>query len=553
VRSGRPRDAAIPVALMVVAALWRLLLLGRVYTNIDSDQAVIGVMAYHIQAGHHPLMYAGQPYQGSLEAYAAALLFVLCGASDWTLRLPVLVCAVLFVGAVYALGATLYGRRVAAVSAAVVALGPGALLYYGDVTGFGYIEVLLLGTILLILQARHPDPRARPVGVALAAGLVAGLGAWIEPLMAVYLLPLGVAEAWALLTVRRGPFAPLARARSLATTVLGLAIGGAPLLAYNLHHRWATLSYLVASGGQRVDHLAAAVRLATESLPVLLGLAVPTSNHGVFTHLVARYPAQHVVGVVVGVYLLGRLVRALPRRIAALRASRPRTGEQLAGQPVRPGQPHDGVLALFIASCLLVVLGTHFVTGDSAIDTARYLLPLYTATPLVVDLVWPRRPRRRATLRATLTLGTLLATNMALAVAIPQDLAPRGPVASLVRTLEARGARVVYTNYWLCYQLTFESRGRVRGIPVNGVTLARVRVLDDLDVAARTPAARLAWAFVAGAPGERRFQRLLRQTQTRAEQTRWANLVIYDHLSRPLRAHGPYEHAGAPWFEATQP
>ena len=53
----------------------------------------------------------------------------------------------LFVGAVYALGATLYGRRVAAISAVVVALGPGALLYYGDVTGFGYIEVMLLGTL----------------------------------------------------------------------------------------------------------------------------------------------------------------------------------------------------------------------------------------------------------------------------------------------------------------------------------------------------------------------------------------------------------------------
>ena len=319
-RDGRTRLTiyGLPLALMAVAAVWRLWLLGHVYTNVDSDQAIIGVMAYHIQAGHHPLMYAGQPYQGSLEAYAAALLFALCGASDWTLRLPVLACAVLFVGAVYALGATLYGRRVAAISAVVVALGPGALLYYGDVTGFGYSEVMLLGTLLLVLQARHPDPRAMPLRVALVMGLVAGLGAWIEPLMAEYLLPLGLAYARPLLTIRRGPCARMAPARPLAAIALGAIVGGAPLLAYNLRHHWATLSYLVAQGGQRVDHLGAVTRLMTESLPVLLGLAVPNSNHGAFISLSARYPVQRAVGVAAGLYLLGRFVPALPRRIAAL-------------------------------------------------------------------------------------------------------------------------------------------------------------------------------------------------------------------------------------------
>jgi len=152
-----------------------------------------------------------------------------------------------------------------------------------------------------------------------------------------------------------------------------------------------------------------------------------------------------------------------------------------------------------------------------------------------------------------LILGALVATNMALAQAIPQDLAPRGPVGSLIRALEAQGVRVVYTNYWISYQLTFESHERVRGIPINGLRLARVRMLGDLDVAAATPGRGLAWAFAADAPGVRSFQRLLRRTRTRADHIRWANLVIYDHLSRPVRAAGPYENAGAPWFEETPP
>jgi len=80
----------IPVVLMGAAALFRVLLLGTVFTNVDSDQAIVGVMADHIRAGQHPLVYYGQPYQGSLEAAAAAPLCARFGANDWTLRLPVL-------------------------------------------------------------------------------------------------------------------------------------------------------------------------------------------------------------------------------------------------------------------------------------------------------------------------------------------------------------------------------------------------------------------------------------------------------------------------------
>jgi len=243
---------------------------------------------------------------------------------------------------------------------------------------------MLLGALLLILQARHPDPHALPLRVALVMGLVAGLGAWIEPLMAEYLLPLGL-YAWPLLTPPRSLHARMSPARPLTALALGAVVGGAPLLAYNLQHRWATLSYLVAQSGQRVDHLASVTRLMTESLPVLLGLAVPNSNHGAFVSLSARYPVQRAVGIVAGLYLLGRLVPALPRRIAALLTDQPVADESSSRQTPRARKLRDGALALFAASGLLFFLGTHFGVGDSAIDTARYLLPLYTATPLVAS------------------------------------------------------------------------------------------------------------------------------------------------------------------------
>ncbi len=551
-RATPPRAAGwmIPVLLMGAAALFRILLLGTVFTNVDSDQAIVGVMADHIRAGQHPLVYYGQPYQGSLEAAAAALLCALFGTNDWTLRLPVLLCAVLFVGAIYALGARLYGRRVAALSALVVAFGPGMLLYYGDVTGFGYGEVALLGTALLILQARYPDARRLPGAAALAMGLLAGCGVWTEPLMGEYLPALGVAYLLPLLSDHRVPRGWSAVARAGTGVAVGFLIGCAPLLLYNLRHHGATLSYLFPPGQPRDDHLALVQRQVTESLPILLGLAIPNPNHAVFAHMAARYPIRYAVGVGVGVYLLGRLLLGLPRRVAAL--ARPPRMEEGAAAVVQD-EPRDGALALVGVTCLLCFALTHSGTGDSAIDTARYLFPLYTLTPLALHLALPRRPRRAAPLLAALLIGGLLVAAVPLTLATPQTLAPRRPIGALIRVLEARGVRVVYLNYWLAYQLSFESHERVLGIPVDGLRLARVRVPGDLTVAARTPAGGLAWIFPAGSQGEQSFRQLLAWTRTRARRTPWANLAIYHHAARPLRPSGPYQFAGTGWFEDTPP
>jgi len=466
-----------------------------------------------------------------------------------------LACAVLFVGAIYALGARLYGRRIAALSALVVAFGPGMLLYYGDVTGFGYSEVALLGTALLILQARYPDARRLPGAAALAMGLLAGCGVWTEPLMAEYLPALGVAY---LLPLRCGPRVPRggsALARAGAGVAVGFLIGCAPLLLYNLRHHGATLSYLFPPGQPRDDHLALIQRQLTESLPILLGLAIPNPNHAVFAHLAARYPVRYAIGAGAGVYLLGRLLLVLPRRVAALaRAPRKEGGATTEGAgAVGQDEPRDGALALVGATCLLCFALTHSGTGDSAIDTARYLFPLYTLTPFALHLALPRRPRRAAPLLAALLIGGLLVAAVPLTLATPQTLAPRRPIGALIRVLEARGVRVVYLNYWLAYQLSFESHERVLGIPVDGLRLARVRVPGDLTVAARTPAGGLAWIFPAGSQGERRFRQLLARTRTRARRTRWANLAIYDHAARPLRPSGPYQFAGTGWFEDTSP
>ncbi len=542
-------------ALMLLALMFRIAVMRAVYPYVDSDGAIIGLMAYHIQAGGWPLLYDGQPYQGSLEAYLAALAFRLWGAGDFTLEVPALAFSVGFVGAVYALGATLYGRRTAVLSALFIALGPSLLIFHSTAAGYGYIEVMVCGTILLLLTARYPDLRTIPRPVALAAGVLAGVGLWMEPLMAEYLLPAVLAYLLVLFAAwRAAPLAGWAAAlRALAAAAAGTVVGAAPLLLYNLNNHSATLAYLYRNG-RGGDHLAVAVRLVTQALPIVLGLAVPHSQSDVAARLARVHSAPYLMGLVGGAYILGRLILGpvgLPRRIASLlhvpegsltvSTPSPYVPERSPLALSASAPQRDGALALFAISCLLFFVLSRFGAGASSTSLPRYLLPLYTITPLVVDMLVPRPWRRGTNSVALLTVGMLCLTGLTLTIESHGNERARRSITGLIPVLRKEGVRTAYTNYWVAYRLSFESQGRIVGIPVNGSRLARVRIAADLALADRTAANHLAWIVYRDSSGEHNLLRLLRRGHMHAHRVAWEGLVIYDHFSRPLRAVGPYQ------------
>src|SRR6185437_13369519 len=211
---------------MIVAAAYRITLLATTFTRLDADQAIVGLMAFHIQAGDRPVFFYGQPYQGSVEAYGAALFFRLFGAGAWTARLPTLLFSIAFVGAVYWLGRLLYGPYIALLSALFLALGPLILISASTACGFGYIEVMVCGTLLFLLLSRYPDLRSMPIPVGLVCGLLSGFGLWTQPLMVEYMLPAGIALAARLSYENGGGGRRIAL--SLGALLLGAALGAAP-------------------------------------------------------------------------------------------------------------------------------------------------------------------------------------------------------------------------------------------------------------------------------------------------------------------------------------
>lgn len=223
-------------AIIIFAVIVRVVLIGLGWPPLDSDEGTMGVMAMHIAfRGEHPIFFYGQGYMGTFEAYLAACIFRFFGASTFTLLLGLVLLFTIFLIAIYLLTGLLYSKRLALVTVALLAVGSNAMLSRELVAIGGYPETLMFGALLMLLacwlaltsrtdgQARN---RWRRLLAFAAWGVIAGLSLWTHLLIVPFVLLGGLLlffcwrELWS--------FAPLC-------LLAGLLLGAAPLIYYNLH------------------------------------------------------------------------------------------------------------------------------------------------------------------------------------------------------------------------------------------------------------------------------------------------------------------------------
>ena len=184
------RQLAIAVLLACFSLAVRIPFLMRSEAFFDSDEAVEGLMARHVLHGELQTFFWGQSYKGVPETYLVAVAFLAFGSRVAVLKSVTAALFALYVGAGFVLLTRWFGWRVAAASSVVAATGPPALIYWTLSANAEFVLIMLLGTVLLLLV---PAPGQRVSrGRRAAFGVVAGLGAWTHPLIAGYLLPLGL-------------------------------------------------------------------------------------------------------------------------------------------------------------------------------------------------------------------------------------------------------------------------------------------------------------------------------------------------------------------------
>jgi hypothetical protein len=162
-RLAADRAGWLAAGLIAIGALLRLGLILAGWPATDSDEATMGLMALHINAGlEHPLFFDGQSYMGTIQAYLGALLFRLFGASVVSLRLALLLLFILYLVVMWSLLKLLYGPRFALVGLLLLDLGGPDLLKPQLLALGGYPETLLFAAlaVLLALRLARPHPPA---------------------------------------------------------------------------------------------------------------------------------------------------------------------------------------------------------------------------------------------------------------------------------------------------------------------------------------------------------------------------------------------------------
>ncbi len=178
--------------IILLSFLLHLYLISIPWPQTNSDEATMGLMArdilYH---GKFVVMYYGQDYMGTLQAFLGALFFTLFGPTIFALRLGVVLELMLFLGVMYVLSCLLYTRLVGIISLLILSLGPSERLFNHVLAGGGPNEVILFGALLSLLAAhlaltappKNNTQKYRRYALFALWGLLAGLALWSDPLV----------------------------------------------------------------------------------------------------------------------------------------------------------------------------------------------------------------------------------------------------------------------------------------------------------------------------------------------------------------------------------
>jgi 4-amino-4-deoxy-L-arabinose transferase-like glycosyltransferase len=430
---------------VIIALIGRILIIASNSISFHSDEAIVGLMARHILQGERPTFFYGQAYMGSLDAWLIALAFRLFGEGVFAIRIVQSVLYLGIVAASYWFAWQISRRLVIAVVAALTLAIPSVLFAtYTSATLGGYGEVMLLGTLVLILGYALTHDHRRSAWRWAALGLSAGIGWWTNALIAIYAAPIALLILYDLIRSRRQLLPHLG---FILISLIGFLIGSAPWWVYALQTDLAPLRFLL--GGAAGDFAGTDVF----SLPLnerLIGfffLGLPTL-WGMRFPWFPTYFGLPIGMLVAFVYIL-----------AAIQFMRK---DRLASQ---------GKLLIFVYVGLFCVV--YLASRFSFDPTGRYFLPL--ALPLgivlgvLIDSLWSHRKvlavftialvlsYHALGLIATATTYPGFTTQFNLDTHIPND-----DDAALIAWLDENDLTRGYTNYWVTFRLAFLSREQMQ-------------------------------------------------------------------------------------------
>lgn len=518
-------------AIIALATVLRVVLASLGWPITNSDEGTMGIIALHIAYhGEHPYMYYGQDYMGTLEAYIGAVLFHLFGSSLFVLRLSVILLIALFLGGMYLLTSSLYSKKLALVTLALLSLGSNMVLTREIMSTGGSSQTLLFGSLAFLLATWLALTSVRDMSASkpwwrLAGyscwGLVVGLGLWSDlvvlpffAMAALFLVLFCWRDLWSL--------APLC-------LLLGLIIGASPAIVYNLKilHGTNSLTILLQLFHGTQTQAPRTLAQVIQGIKGTVLVSIPTATGNPFCPVSEewqyfRYTSPHSTQctIVHASWGLGYLVLWV---IAAFLTIR--TLWQLHHQPqASTGLPVERRTVVIRLFARLMLLGsaalalTAYALSSAPMGWpgihARYVIGLLIITPAIISPLWSGissiklPPGALTRVKVVISGGMLLLIGILLLIGtieafseipLAQTLNQRQD--ALVNDLLRIHATHIYTDYWTCDSLIFQSKEQIICVVVDNALKTDVnhnRYKPYIPVVSADPHA--TYAFPIGSP-----------------------------------------------------
>ncbi len=396
----------------------RLFLLAKFFPAlIESDEAIVGLMARHILEGDFPIFYYGQNHMGTFEAYLTAGTFALFGASALVLKLTVPALFLIFLAMHFKLAEEVSGSRwVAWMATIAVGISPAFLTVWSLKSRGGYMSLLLFGTCSLLLATRLLKNESNRRLKLFLLGASIGVAFWSHFAAVTYALPIGLILIWRF----RGELL-----RQGWIGGVGFLIASAPVWVYNFVHPLVSLSRPMARQTTIIEDFE---NIFGTGFPILLGGRAPWSIGGGY------FPFS---GVLVVAVFLGAFAWLVWRQFSEKNSS----------------------VCLVLLFAFMFPLFTSAGGAGYFMLEPRYLFPLYSVIYIVLFMALPRVKPRIGMLIFLITLnlyGSLTLRDYEFI--IPGYTEPVGP---LIEFLHSERVRYAYAPYWIAYRLSFESNEEI--------------------------------------------------------------------------------------------
>jgi 4-amino-4-deoxy-L-arabinose transferase-like glycosyltransferase len=411
-----------------------------------SDQSIAGLMARHIaHEGAHPIFYYGSYYGGTLEPHIIAGVFAVFGSSLFTYRASLVLLLSVLIGLTYAIGRYAFGKPAGIAAAAYLAVPPAFFLLKGLTSDGTYDTLAILVAAILFCAIRLDEALGKGSasgGWLALLGLFAGLAWWVHSLSAYFFVAVGL---W-FLAVRPSVFR---RARNYVVFLPAFLVGSLPWWLANVGKGWPSLRTPEAATLSIGEAGKQFLEFYSVGVPVVFGA------RSYYAALFSFPGAQFLAGAVYAGLMIATIVFIV------------RNG---AGWRSTGGAAPETRSARTLLLLILLIFSAQLVTSVSvrtyAAD-ARFFLPIVVPIALLAGFWFVRAVRSSGRPLAIAAGVALLGFHFfGLVRTSRQDdffhQPPTGSVVPLIRALDERGLRAVYTGYWTAYRLAFESGERIR-------------------------------------------------------------------------------------------